>query len=165
MSRFRYAADPLCLTCGFLYLINGLWLRAALGGPFLTGHFNDLLLILCALPPLLWLHRRLGWRGHDRAPELGEVLLHVAVWSVVCEGFGPWVMPYATADLRDVAAYALGGIAAWCGWRLGAGAPIHACHSARSFASARARWLMRLFTSSPSSAKDCSYPAGMNSGS
>jgi hypothetical protein len=81
--------------------------------------FNDVLLIPSALPPLLWLHRRLGWRAHDDPPTGCEILGHLIVWSLLFELFGPHWVARATGDWRDVIAYALGGALAWAWWHRG----------------------------------------------
>jgi hypothetical protein len=116
VKRYPYLADPLWLGACLLYAVNRGWWREALGLPFFTGQFNDLLLIPCALPVLLWVQRHLGLRGHDRFPEPGEVAFHLVVWSVIAEGIGPQLMPWAVSDLRDVVAYAVGGLLAGLWW-------------------------------------------------
>lgn len=116
MNRFGYWRDPHFLACASLYALNRWALKPHLHWRLLHDHFNDLLLIPCALPLVLWVQRQLGWRAHDRFPEPGEILLHVGVWSLVCEWAGPRVMP-ATGDWNDVVAYAVGGIIARLWWR------------------------------------------------
>jgi hypothetical protein len=118
VRSFRYALDPLCLAAGAAYAANRWLLPATLKGPFLRGHFADLLLIPAALPLVLWLQRRLGLRTHDQRPEAGEVLLHLVVWSVAAEGIGPRLFARATGDTWDVAAYAAGAAAALVWWSL-----------------------------------------------
>jgi hypothetical protein len=117
MPRFRYLLDPLCLTGCFLYALNRWVVKPHTTVEFFHFHFNDLWLIPCALPPLLWLHRKLGLRSHDRFPTLTEVLLHLVIWCVICEGIGPRWMPGTSGDFRDVIAYATGAIFAIIGWR------------------------------------------------
>lgn len=121
VKRFGYALDPLCLVACGLYLANRLWLRAELGGEFLTGYFNDLLLIPAALPFLLWVQRRIGVRPHDARPRWGEIALHAGVWAIVAEGVMPFLAAHATGDWRDVVAYGTGAVAAGCWWQSGAG--------------------------------------------
>ena len=61
MQKFRYGADPLCVASWVAYALNR-WIGIPLYGaqvPFLRAYFNDALLIPAALPPLLWLRRRL----------------------------------------------------------------------------------------------------------
>lgn len=115
MNRFAYWRDPLCLACSVLYALNRWLLKPHFPLPFLRNYFNDCLLIPCALPWVLWLHRRLGLRPHDTPPRFSEVALHVVVWSLVCELIGPWFLP-VTGDPKDVLAYAAGGVAAWIWW-------------------------------------------------
>lgn len=121
MKRFGYAADPICLTACALYVLNRWWLSRYVGGPFLQGYFNDLLLIPAALPFVLWFQRRLGWRAHDEQPKWREIALHLLVWSVTAEALGPKLIAHATGDWRDVVAYASGAVVAGCYWK---GVPI-----------------------------------------
>lgn len=114
MKRFRYALDPLCLLAGTAYGARRWLLPLSLQGPFLRGHFSDLLLIPAALPPWLWVERRLALREHDGPPTLREIALHVAVWSLAAEAVAPLLFARATGDIRDVAAYVVGAaLAAW----------------------------------------------------
>ncbi len=117
--RFRYLTDGLFLTGCTVYGINR-WLIlphiAARG--WWRGHFNDLWLIPCALPPLLWLHRRLGWRG-DSAPTWLEIGGHWILWSLACEALGPWLLRKGTADWQDILVYATGALASGVWWRRG----------------------------------------------
>jgi hypothetical protein len=117
VKRFRYCWDPLFLSGVSMYAANRFVFRPHTTSAFLRGQFDDLLLIPCALPPLLWLHRALRLRSHDRPPEFSEVLLHVVVWSVVCEAIGPKIFHGSTADPLDILAYVVGGLIAWLWWR------------------------------------------------
>ena len=116
MERFRYGADPLCLLCCAAYVLNRWLLKPHWHSAFLHGYFNDLLLIPCALPPLLWLQRRFSLRQHDRPPQGAEVLFHLVVWSLLFELVGPQLVKHATGDPLDVAAYAVGGLFAFAWW-------------------------------------------------
>jgi len=116
VNRFRYLADPLFLFASLLYALNRWILKPHFHSAFLHNHFNDLLLIPCALPPLLLIQRRLGLRAHDRFPELGEVALYLAVWSILFEVMGPRIIPWTVADPWDVLAYLVGGILAGIWW-------------------------------------------------
>jgi len=115
-TPFRYLLDPLCLLACLFYALNRWAIAPLAASPFLQGTFNDLLLIPAALPPVLWLQRRLGWRVHDLPPTPGEVLIHWLVWSIVCEGIAPLFLPSAVADWRDIAAYATGAVFAGLWW-------------------------------------------------
>lgn len=116
MRRFRYALDPLCLAACTGYAANRWLVPAAWKGPFLTGHFSDLLLIPAALPGVLWLQRRLGWRTADAPPGWPEIGLHLAAWSVAAELLAPHLFARATGDWWDVAAYAGGAAIAGLWW-------------------------------------------------
>jgi hypothetical protein len=116
MTRFRYLRDGLFLTAAAAYALNRLLFKPLIASPFLRGHFDDLLLMPAALPVMLWAQRQLGLRPHDRAPSWPEMLMHLGVWSVICEFVGPFWLRCGTADWWDVAAYAAGGVAACLWW-------------------------------------------------
>ncbi len=116
MTPFAYLRDPLFLTACAAYFVNSLWLRHTFPSWFLHSYFNDLLLIPAALPPVLWLERRLGLRTYDCGPTWPEVFGHVVVWSVICEIVGPFWLHCGRADVGDVLAYVLGGVAAGFWW-------------------------------------------------
>lgn len=116
MKRFGYWRDPLFLLACTLYALNRWAIKPHVHSPFLHGQFNDLLLIPCALPLVLWLQRRMGVREYDAPPKPGEIMFHVAVWSVLFEVIGPHWM-HVTGDLLDVVAYVIGGIGAGVWWR------------------------------------------------
>ena len=113
---FRYLADPLCYSSLLLYCLNRWLLKPRFKSPFLHNHFNDLLLLPAALPVVLWIQRLLGLRAHDDSPTWEEMLFHWAIWSIVCEGVGPFWLKRGTADVWDVASYAVGGVAACVWW-------------------------------------------------
>ncbi len=115
MKPFRFWRDPLCvLGCG-AYSLNRWLLKPHFRWPFLHSYFNDLWLIPCALPLLLWLHRHFDLRS-DTPPTFLEVTGHLLVWSIFFEWLGPWLLPSSIGDGYDVAAYAIGGLIAWLWW-------------------------------------------------
>jgi len=116
---FRYLRDPLFVFCCSLYVANRWFLkpRLAVGEHFFHGHFNDVLLIPCALPPLLYLHRHLSIRAHDGFPTGREVTLHLLVWTVYCECLGPIIQHAGIGDPLDAVAYFAGAIGSWLFWR------------------------------------------------
>ena len=117
MQRFLYWRDPLFILGCAAYTLNRWLLKPHLASRFLHGYFNDLWLIPCALPPILWLHRRLGLRADDSYPRVSEILLHLAFWSVLFEYLGPKFMPHTVGDPLDVLAYAAGAAVAGIWWR------------------------------------------------
>jgi hypothetical protein len=119
VNRFGYWRDRLCVAACAAYALNRWALKPRVHWSFLHDHFNDVLLIPAALPLVLWVQRRRGLRTHDQPPTWAEVALHWAVWSAVCEFFGPRFLHKGTADPWDVACYGLGGIAACLWWRKG----------------------------------------------
>ena len=117
MRSFRYLRDPLFLLCCAAYTVNRWFLKPRVHSAFLHSHFHDLLLIPCALPPVLLAQRWLKLRNHDAPPRPREILFHVCVWSILFEWIGPHIMPRATGDPWDVAAYAAGGLFAGLWWQ------------------------------------------------
>ena len=115
---FRYLRDRLFLTSVALYALNRWVVKPSVpaGELFFSGHFNDLLVIPCALPPLLLLHRRLRLRHTDAPPTASEVAVHAAVWSVFFEVLAPLFVRAARADAWDVVAYCAGGLFSWLVW-------------------------------------------------
>ena len=116
MKKSAYLRDPMFAGGGLLYVVNCVVLKPLLPAAFLHCWFNDLLLIPCALPPLLLLHRWLGLRTHDDPPTPCEISAHLAVWALVCEYLGPSWLHRGTGDPRDVLAYAFGALAAALWW-------------------------------------------------
>ena len=116
--KFRYLRDEIFLSSVGLYAINRWMIKPHLptGEIFLRGYFNDLLVIPCALPPLLFIHRLLGLRHTDAPPQAGEIALHLAVWSLFFELLAPLLVVRARGDLWDVVAYATGGMMTWLLW-------------------------------------------------
>lgn len=119
MRTFGYLRDGLFLLTCSLYAINRWAIIPHSSNSFLRFHFNDLLLMPCALPPLLFLQRRLGLRTDDRVPSPGEITLYLIVWSVLFEVIGPHITRRATGDPLDVIAYVMGGIVAGLWWNRG----------------------------------------------
>jgi hypothetical protein len=116
VNRFRYLKDELFLTCSVLYALNRWVLKPRVHSPFLHDHFDDLLLIPCALPVLLWMQRRLRLRAGDTPPQPGELVLYLALWSVLFEVIGPHLVRGAVGDVWDVVAYGCGAILAGLWW-------------------------------------------------
>ncbi len=116
LKPFGYGRDGLCLGVLSLYALNRWVLKLVVVSSFLGGQFNDVLLIPAALPLVLWVQRGLRIRKHDLPPSWGEIGLHFLVWSIVCEGIGPWWFHRGTSDLLDVIAYAMGATAAGFWW-------------------------------------------------
>ncbi len=116
MPRFHYFRDPLFLSGWLAYGINRCLIKPHVGAGFMMFHFNDLWLIPCALPPVLWLHHRLGLRAQDAPPQPGEIAGHLVVWSLLFEWLLPTSLSHASGDPTDVVAYAAGAIIAGLWW-------------------------------------------------
>ena len=116
MKPFRYLRDPLFLIACGLYALNRWAVKPWLWSPFLHGYFNDLLLIPCALPPVLWIQKALGIRKKEDAPKTGEIAFHLIVWSVLFEFAGPRIMR-VTGDWLDTVAYTAGAVFSAIWWR------------------------------------------------
>jgi hypothetical protein len=119
VKRFHYLLDPLFLIgCG-LYVLNRWVVKPHVHAAFFHNWFNDGLLIPCALPPLLLLHRWFGWRKADLFPTFGEIAAHLVGWSILFEWIGPHIMHHTIGDPWDVVAYTVGAVLAFCWWRFG----------------------------------------------
>jgi hypothetical protein len=126
MRRFGYLHDRLFGFSLAAYALNRLVVRPHLGWffhayapwlwPFLHSHCDDLLLMPAALPVMLWIQRLLGLRRQDGAPGWGEMLAHLAIWSIMCKVVGPFYLHIGVADPWDVLFFAAGGIAACLWW-------------------------------------------------
>lgn len=103
------------LSCG-LYALNRWIIKPHVHNAFMRFHFNDCLLIPCALPPLLWMQRRLNLRQHDDMPRVDEITLYVVFWSILFEVIGPHIFRHATGDPWDAVSYAAGGVLAGLWW-------------------------------------------------
>ena len=99
------------------YALNRWLVKPHFSAGFFHSYGNDVWLIPCALPPVLWLHRRLGLRSHDDAPQLSEILPHLIFWSALFEWIGPKFLPHATSDPLDALAYATGAILSGLWWQ------------------------------------------------
>jgi hypothetical protein len=110
--------DWLWWSAAAAYSLNRFCLKPLFGSGnrFLHGHFNDLLLVPAALPPLIFVYRALGIRTHDRPPTWIEIALHGAAWCLFFEMAGPALLHKGTADFGDVIAYATGAVAAGMVW-------------------------------------------------
>src|SRR5258707_1100345 len=116
MQRFLYLRDPLFVVGCAAYALNRWLIKPHVHAGFFHSHFNDCWLIACALPPILWLHRRLGLRSHDAAPQLSEIIPHLLFWSLLFEWIGPKFVRDTTGDPWDVLAYAVGAAVAGLWW-------------------------------------------------
>jgi hypothetical protein len=117
LNSFGYLSDPLFLVTCSLYVLNRWFLKPHVHNLFLHGYFNDLLLIPCALPPLLLMQRWLRLRTHDQAPGWIEIALNLVVWSILFEVIGPKIMPWTVGDPWDVVAYTAGALVAGLWWQ------------------------------------------------
>ena len=123
---FGYWRDPLFLACLGTYAVNRLLIKPNLHhySPLFHGHLNDTLTVPVALPIYLWVYRLVGLRPDDAWPRWWEVVLHVAVWDVFFEWFGPHVLHHGAGDPLDNFSIAGGGIAAWLIWRMAGTRPL-----------------------------------------
>lgn len=109
--------DALCVLGCTAYAANRWLVKPHVHRGFFHSYFNDVWLIPCALPPVLWLHCRLKLRAHDAPPQIAEIALHLVFWSAWFEWLGPKVMTGKTGDPLDVVAYAVGALFAGIWWQ------------------------------------------------
>lgn len=118
---FAYFADKTFLSACSLYAANRFWGKPLLGDSvhFLRNHLDDCLLIPVALPPLLYVFRKLDLRRDDSPPGFREVAEWTILWSFAFEWAFPCFLQKGVADLWDVLGYAVGGFVSWLLWRRG----------------------------------------------
>jgi hypothetical protein len=116
---FGYWRDPVFLICLAIYVINRALIKPSLHhySPFFHGHLDDTLTVPVALPLYLWVYRLIQLRPDDEPPRWWEVALHVALWDVFFEWFGPKVLHQGVGDPLDNWSIAVGGIMAWALWK------------------------------------------------
>ena len=115
---FLYHRDKLFLLALLIYLVNTILLKPLVDeeATLIHWYLNDLLLIPCALPPVLLVYRSLGIRKNDLPPRPSEIVKLVLVWGIILELVGPNLLGQGHGDPLDVLAYAIGGVAAWSYW-------------------------------------------------
>lgn len=116
MRRFGYLRDPLFLVSCGLYALNRWIVKPSVPAAFWHNWFADVLLIPCALPPLLWFHRRCHLRFSDLPPTAGEITTHFLGGSILFEVIGPHLTARSTGDWHDVLAYGAGAVLAFVWW-------------------------------------------------
>ena len=116
MKRFRYVGDPLFVEACALYTCNRWLIKPHVDISLFHNWFNDALLIPCALPIALLVHRWLGLRHHNLPPTTGEIFGHLFGWATLFEVVGPAILQRATGDPIDVLAYTVGAMLAWLWW-------------------------------------------------
>ena len=104
------------MLCCSLYALNRWWIKPHTHNAFMHNHFNDMLLMPCALPVLLLMQRWLRLRETDDPPTWGEIALYTVFWSILFEGIGPHIIRHSVGDPWDVVVYFVGGIAAGLWW-------------------------------------------------
>jgi hypothetical protein len=119
-GTYGYWRDPVFLVCLATYVINRMLIKPNLHhySPLFHGHLNDTLTVPVALPIYLLVYRWIGFRPDDEPPRWWEVALHVAVWMVFFEWFGPEVLRVGVYDPVDDWCIAGGGVAAWTLWQV-----------------------------------------------
>jgi hypothetical protein len=121
VKGFGYWRDPVFLVSLATYVINRMLIKPNLHhySPFFHGHLDDSLTVPVALPIFLLVYRWIGLRPDDESPRWWEIVLHLAVWCVFFEWFGPLVLHHGVADPLDDLSMACGGLIAWALWQTG----------------------------------------------
>lgn len=115
---YGYWRDPVFLVSLAVYFLNREWIKPHLlvYSGFWQGHLNDLLLVPVALPLFLFVYHQLGLRPDNAAPRWWEIALHLLVWILFFEWFGPRVLHRGVGDPLDAGCYVMGGAIAWLIW-------------------------------------------------
>ncbi len=118
-DEFGYVRDPLFLLSVALYFINRELIKPNLHhySPLFHGHFNDSLLVPVILPLYLLFYRWIGLRPDNAPPRFWEIALHVPLWAIFFEWFGPLMLHKGIADPIDSWCFAGSGIISWLVWQ------------------------------------------------
>ena len=109
--EFKYVRDPLFLVCFFAYWINRCLESYGLSPILARSYLNDLICIPFWIPIMLWMQKRIGLRESDEPPRAFELVIPLAIWSLVFEVVLPTTRTWsglAVPDVNDVVCYALG---------------------------------------------------------
>ncbi|MGA1016345.1 MAG: hypothetical protein ACO3VS_14485, partial [Limisphaerales bacterium] len=74
---------------------------------WLRSYWSDFWMMPCALPPVLWLHGRLGIRPRGMRPTPSEIKGHLVLWSFLAEGVARLILDRSPRDPWDLLAYPL----------------------------------------------------------
>jgi hypothetical protein len=120
-GSFGYWRDPVFLLSLAIYVVNRTLIKPNLHqySPLFHGHLDDILTVPVALPIYLLVYRWIGFRPDNEPPRWWEVALHVAVWIVFFEWFGPRILHHGVGDPLDNWCIAGGGVVAWALWQSG----------------------------------------------
>lgn len=115
--EFTYLTDPIFILCLFLYLINKfLIIQFHNLNIFFLCYYNDILLIPCCLPPLLFVMYKIELRRNHFPPTVIEVIVPLVIWTLSFEIIAPFYFKKGTSDIGDAIAYWLGGFFCWFVW-------------------------------------------------
>jgi hypothetical protein len=99
--------------------LNRWYIKPHTHNAFMHNHFNDMLLMPCALPVLLLMQRWLRLREADDPPTWGEIALYTVFWSILFEVIGPHLFSHSVGDPWDVVVYFVGAVVAGLWWNRG----------------------------------------------
>ena len=112
---FRYLRDPIFLTCLAAYFLNRKLEEFGLSPVLAQCYLNDLICIPFWVPMMVWVAKNLGWRRHDRRPDVIEIGIPLIMFAAVFEVILPSTAMFrnkAIADPYDVKCYVLGAVVA-----------------------------------------------------
>jgi hypothetical protein len=109
--------EPVFVVSALAYWSNFILLRYfSVHNHFLKFYFDDVLLVPCALPVILFFVAAFGFRDLRRPPTLSEIITCLIIWSIAFEIVGPAIMAKGTADILDIVAYWFGAGVSWILW-------------------------------------------------
>jgi hypothetical protein len=120
-KEYKYYGDPVFVVSIICYSINKLLLisHRSFESSFMNNYFNDIFVVPCLLPILIYCIARMKLRNKYSGPLIIEIFLFVSVISLMCEIFGPYFLGKGVYDPIDIFAYLLGGMISWFIWRYG----------------------------------------------
>jgi hypothetical protein len=118
-KAYKYYRDPVFVISIISYSINKLLLisHRSFESSFMKNYFNDIFVVPCLLPILIYCIARMKLRNKYSGPLLIEIFLFVSVISLTCEILGPFFLNKGVYDPNDIIAYLLGGMISWFIWR------------------------------------------------
>ena len=98
---FRYLKDPVFLICLAAYFLNWGLEEFSLSPVLAQCYLNDVICIPFWVPIMVWVAKKLCWRGHDRRPDVIEIGIPVIMFSAVFEVVLPFTATFRNKTIAD----------------------------------------------------------------
>ena len=114
----KLLGDPFWHVSLACYALHRCWQGFHTGSGWFDHYWNDLWMLPCALPLVLFLYQILGLRLCGAVPSGSEIFWHGMLLSLMAEVAGPLLFEHAVGDPWDILAYAMGGGMLYCRWHI-----------------------------------------------